>query len=179
MLTKHAIIWSIFTQICYFVAWKGSTVLACCIKIVHKISAFLSRYTATRQMHSKIVQERKRKEWFIYSLLCCKEKDLWGSSSLFFLGNHGIKVTTTHFPGMSKRSWLTECHSNLFSFRGMIALKRRDSVDLETTTYQVDRALRDRRKKLVKRNTIADFYKHDVNSDSGTNGEWKLFCKWF
>lgn len=98
MLTKHAIIWSIFTQICYFVAWKGSTVLACCIKIVHKISAFLSRYTATRQMHSKIVQERKRKEWFINSLLCCKENDLWGSSSLFFLGNHGIKVTTTHFP---------------------------------------------------------------------------------
>lgn len=53
--------------------------------------------------------------------------------------------------------------------KGMIALKRRDSVDLETTTYQVDRALRDRRKKLVKRNTIADFYKHDVNSDSGPN----------
>lgn len=57
--------------------------------------------------------------------------------------------------------------------KGMIALKRRDSVDLETTTYQVDRALRDRRKKLVKRNTIADFYKHDVNSDSGTNAEYR------
>lgn len=178
MLTKHAIIWSIFTQICYFVAWKGSTVLACCIKIVHKISAFLSRYTATRQMHSKIVQERKRKEWFINSLLCCKENDLWGSS-LFFSWLLWYQSDNDPFPlvGMSKRSWLTECHSNLFSFRGMIALKRRDSVDLETTTYQVDRALRDRRKKLVKRNTIADFYKHDVNSDSGTNGEWMLFCK--
>ncbi|XP_022296980.2 pleckstrin homology domain-containing family G member 7-like isoform X1 [Crassostrea virginica] len=53
--------------------------------------------------------------------------------------------------------------------KGMITLKRRDSVDLETTTYQVDRALRDRRKKLVKRNTIADFYKHDSNSDSGSS----------
>ncbi|XP_061195198.1 pleckstrin homology domain-containing family G member 7-like [Saccostrea echinata] len=49
--------------------------------------------------------------------------------------------------------------------KGMISLKRRDSVDLETTTYQADRALRDRRKKLVKRNTIADFYKHDPNLD--------------
>lgn len=61
----------------------------------------------------------------------------------------------------------------------MIALKRRDSVDLETTTYQVDRALRDRRKKLVKRNTIADFYKHDVNLDSGTNGECILVYEFF
>lgn len=61
----------------------------------------------------------------------------------------------------------------------MIALKRRDSVDLETTTYQVDRALRDRRKKLVKRNTIADFYKHDVNSDSATNGKCILVNEFF
>jgi hypothetical protein len=55
----------------------------------------------------------------------------------------------------------------------MIALKRRDSVDLETTTYQVDRALRDRRKKLVKRNTIADFYKHDPHTDPNSAGRYK------
>ena len=78
---------------------------------------------------------------------------------------------------MSRRGWLTECPPVLFSFRGMITLKRRDSVDLETTTYQVDRALRDRRKKLVKRNTIADFYKHDSNSDSGSSGGDTL-CIW-
>lgn len=115
-------------------------------------------------------KEKERNDLFIH-YFAAKKKICEVLLHFFFLGNHGIKVTTTHFPGMSKRSWLTECHSNLFSFRGMIALKRRDSVDLETTTYQVDRALRDRRKKLVKRNTIADFYKHDVNSDSGTNGE--------
>lgn len=180
MLTKHAIIWSIFPNM-----------LFCHMERIDRFSllyqdrpqniSFFSRYIVTRQLHSKIVQERKRKEWFINSLLCCTEKDLWAYSSLFFSWLPWYQSDNDPFPlvVMSKSSWLTECYSNLFSFRGMIALKRRDSVDLETTTYQVDRALRDRRKKLVKRNTIADFYKHDVNSDSGTNGECILVYEFF
>lgn len=97
MLTKHAIIWSIFPNM-----------LFCHMERIDRFSllyqdrpqniSFFSRYIVTRQLHSKIVQERKGKEWFINSLLCCTEKDLWAYSSLFFLGYHGIKVTTTHFP---------------------------------------------------------------------------------
>ncbi|XP_069141912.1 pleckstrin homology domain-containing family G member 7-like isoform X1 [Argopecten irradians] len=47
--------------------------------------------------------------------------------------------------------------------------RRRSSIDLETKTYQRDQILRDKRKRLIKRNTIADFYRSRESPSSDDN----------
>lgn len=173
MLIKHALLWGLLF-LC----------LSKCVSSVLWIRKKIGlSYRANYQTCGAVMQIMKSR-WKRTSFRSSQGKSSSKNRSLLYTFlvalESGKKIASTHSFNdiLTMRSWLTDCHSNLFSFRGMIALKRRDSVDLETTTYQVDRALRDRRKKLVKRNTIADFYKHDPNSDTNTAGEYILITAW-